>query len=381
MKKWVTKIETILPFIIIEGFLVYGVCSTVCETAWPESGRYWGYFVYVLYAVVLLKVFLQRNNLVEWLLILGLVGLAEVSRITTQTNAVLWFVCGIVIAKNINLDIILKADLVTRFILGLCLIFLPLVGLYPNQANVKIGGRLRDSFGWAHPNEMGLFFLMFCIIWLYFRHEKWRWKDTAGMLFLVVFLDCFANSRTSEICIIGLLVLEGIIFFLHKRKIPVWRRVEWEALVTSFFLAAGCAGTLGLITIAAKGSRWLSYLPKTVSGRLEMAHNYWAAEGFSIVGQVFDNAKYTYLDILYPYLGLNYGIVVLLLFLLLNVIAIWRAYKTQDEKMLLILLVFLVYSLLEHEHFKMLSGFYPVLLGYALWLSIAGWQSHTGKGA
>ncbi|HBN57211.1 MAG TPA: hypothetical protein DD414_10590 [Lachnospiraceae bacterium] len=375
MKRWVTKIETILPFVIIECFLVYGVCSTVCETAWPASGQYWNYFLYILYAIVLIKVLLQRNSRMEWLLVLSLTGLAELSRITTQTNTVLWFVCGVVIARNINPDTILKADFVTRFILGLCLIILPIAGLYPNQADVKIGGRFRDSFGWAHPNEMGLFFLMFCIIWLYFRHDKWSWKDTAGMLPLVVFLDYFANSRTSEICIIGLLVLEGIIFFLRKRRTPVWRRVELEAVITSFFLVAGCLGTLVLITITDKGSRWFSYLPQTVSERLKLAHNYWAAEGFSVAGQIFDNAKYTYLDILYPYLALNYGIIILLLFLILNGIAIWRAYKTQDEKMLLILLVFLIYSLLEHEHFKILSGFYPVLLGHALWSEIKDQRS------
>ncbi len=381
MKRWMTKIETILPFIIIECFLVYGVCSTVCETAWPASGQYWNYFIYVLYAAIMLKVLLQRNTWAEWLLVLGLIGLAEVSRITTQTNTVLWFVCGVVIAKNINLDAILKVDFAVRLLLGLGLIFLPLAGLYPNQAGIKIGGRFRDSFGWAHPNEMGLFFLMFCIIWLYFRHEKWDWKDSVMMLLLVVFLDCFANSRTSEICIIILLMLEGGISLLKKKKMPVWRRVELETIVTSFFLLAGCMGTLCLMPIASKGSKWLSYLPKTVSGRLELAHNFWAAEGFSVAGQIFDNAKYTYLDILYPYLALNYGVIVLLLFLVLNGIAIWRAYKMQNEKMLLIFLTFFVYSLLEHEHFKILSGFYPVLLGYALWSAIADWRGRTGKEA
>ena len=84
---------------------------------------------------------------------------------------------------------------------------------------------------------------------------------------------------------------------------------------------------------------------------------------------------------MYPYLALNYGVIVLLLFLVLNGIAIWRAYKMQNEKMLLIFLTFFVYSLLEHEHFKILSGFYPVLLGYALWSAIADWRGRTGKEA
>ena len=90
-------------------------------------------------------------------------------------------------------------------------------------------------------------------------------------------------------------------------------------------------------------------------------------KGFTLFGQIFDNEAYGYLDIMYAYLGLNYGVIILILFIGLNLFAIWRAYKDNNEKLLIILLVFITYNLLEHEHFKMLSGFYPVLLGYYLW--------------
>ena len=90
-------------------------------------------------------------------------------------------------------------------------------------------------------------------------------------------------------------------------------------------------------------------------------------KGFTLFGQIFDNGTYGYLDIMYAYLGLNYGVIILLLFIGLNLFAIWQAYKDKNEKFLIILLIFITYSLLEHEHFKMLSGFYPVLLGYYLW--------------
>ena len=154
------RLKSALTYLVIEGFLLYGVLSTVCETQWPVMetiGRYWLLGVYAILAV---KVVLEKNRWADWLMIIGLLGLSELSRITTQTNAFLWFAAGILLAKNIDLNKVLKADLITRILLGGCLIALPLIGLYPNQSDLMIGGRLRSSFGWAHPNEMGLFFLM-----------------------------------------------------------------------------------------------------------------------------------------------------------------------------------------------------------------------------
>lgn len=363
----IIKLEKVLSFAIVEGFLLYGVFSAVCEQIWPKSGMYWSLFLNIIYMLVMVKVILQKNNRIQWVLIIGLLGLAEITRITTQTNAVRWFVSGIIIAKNLDLDKILRDDLITRLVIGGCLIVLPLFGLYPNHADSLIGGRLRDSFGWAHPNEMGLFFLMISIVWLYFRHRNWNWKDTVGMLLLVGFLDYFPNSRTSEICILGIIFLEGIIFILNKKRIAIQGRVRIWTFCAVIALVAGCAIILSLIIVIDSGSAWLSIFPDTVSSRLILAHNFWKVEGFSVLGQIFDYEKYIYLDIMYAYLSLNLGMVVLGLFFALNIISIWEAFKRNDEKMLLILFVLLIYSLLEHEHFKMISGFYPILLGQPLW--------------
>ena len=132
-------------------------------------------------------------------------------------------------------------------------------------------------------------------------------------------------------------------------------------------LIVGCVGMLSLMTMVYSLSGWFQHFPYTVSSRLLLANRFWADKGFTLFGQIFDNGTYGYLDIMYAYLGLNYGVIILLLFIGLNLFAIWQAYKDKNEKFLIILLIFITYSLLEHEHFKMLSGFYPVLLGYYLW--------------
>ena len=367
MEKRIFRFNSILASAVTEGFLLYGVLSTVCEAQWPVMetvGRYWLLGVYAILAV---KVLLEKNRWTDWLMIIGLCGLSELSRITTQTNAVLWFAAGILLAKNIDLDKVLKADLLTRVLLGGCLIVLPLIGLYPNRSDLMIGGRLRSSFGWAHPNEMGLFFLMLYILWFYLRFEEWNWKDTLAMVVCIGFVDHFANSRTSEVAAVLLLGF-AVLHMLVKRKTQdSILRIKGVSALAACVLLGGCGCLLGLMTIATPGTAWLNYFPETVSSRLLLANRFWTAQGFTLFGQVFDNTAYNYLDIMYAYLGLNLGLIVLVGFLALNLLAIWNAYRQKDEKILIILLIFITYSLLEHEHFKMLSGFYPVLLGYYVW--------------
>lgn len=327
---------------------------------------YWEYLLKVLYLLVIVKVVIEKKSWLDVLVILGMLGLSELSRITTQTNAVWWFLIGILLIKDVDLNRILKTDFLTRIFLGIALIFFPIIGLYPNQAG-KIGGRYRSYFGWAHPNEMGLFFLMLYVLWFYFRFEKWNWKDTLAMAACIGFVDHFANSRTSEVAAVLLLGF-AVLHTLMKRKTKdSILRIKGISALAVGVLLGGCGCLLSLMTIATSGTPWLNYFPGTVSSRLLLANRFWEAEGFTLFGQVFDNAVYNYLDIMYAYLGLNMGLVVLVGFLALNLLAIWNAYRQKDEKILIIMLVFITYSLLEHEHFKILSGFYPVLLGYYVW--------------
>ncbi|MFG6330246.1 MAG: hypothetical protein K1W28_00215 [Lachnospiraceae bacterium] len=361
------KILPVLACVITEGFLLYGVLSVVMEENWPASGRYWAYFLYLLYLLVLIKAVLQRHNLPEAALLIGCAGLAQMSRITTQTNAVLWFVAGFVIAKDLELRKVLKVDLITRIVLGLCLIFLPLLGLYPNQARQEIGGRLRDSFGWAHPNEMGLFFLMICVLWVYFRHERWSKWDTLGMLALIVFLDVFPNSRTSELCMLGILLMEGIAFLLRRKGADGGKKAAFWGSCGSAALLGGLIITGVLTYFGDRDCAWLSRLPSTLFSRATLAHDAWVESGFCLLGQM---VNVYYLDMMYAYLGLHMGVLVLLLFVFLSALAVGYAWRKRDEKLQLILIVYLVYSVLEHEHFKMLSGFYPLLLGSVFWAAL-----------
>ncbi|MCD7789948.1 MAG: hypothetical protein LUH55_05240 [Bacteroides thetaiotaomicron] len=363
------ELELWLTCIILEGFLLYGEIWTAVTSTWPGTEKWLEYWLSLMYVLMLVKLAIQRKNWLEWLVTAGLLCLVEMTRITTQTDAVLWFVTGVLIAKDVDLRRVLKADLLTRLVMGAALIALPLAGLYPFFTKHMGNGRFRYNFGWSHPNEMGLFFLMLCMAWLYVRHEKWSWKDNTGMLFLLMFLDCLPNSRTAEVSILILLLLENLSCYLKKRKITPSRRVKlWKML--AFISVFSCCILSFLLFTNYNKAIVIQYLPLTVIDRLRLAYQFWNENGFSFWGQFFDSTTYNYLDMLYAYLSMNMGMAVMALVLCLNVLTIWHAGKEQNEGALLILISFQAYSLLEHEHFKILYSFYPLLLGYGLWPTI-----------
>ncbi|MCD8363515.1 MAG: hypothetical protein LUC98_11280 [Lachnospiraceae bacterium] len=361
------RLELWLTCIILEGFLLYGETTTAVSETWPVLGNYLEYWLYFMYLLVLIKVVIQKKNWLEWLVTAGLLGFVELTRITTQTNAVLWFAAGLLIAKDIDLARVLKTDLLTRIVMAAALLVLPLSGLYPLYIKDWGGDRVRYSFGWSHPNEMGLFFLMLCVSWVYLRYKKWCWKDNAVMLLLLVFLDCLPNSRTSEISILLLLVLVNFSSFL-KRRVPddgarlrLWKTLGLLSIlgvcILSFVLFIGYSDEITIF----------QYIPSTMRGRFYLAHRFWSEQGFSLLGQVFDSGAYGYLDMLYAYLSLNMGILVMIGVLFLNVLTAWRAGKDGNEGLLIVLIAFQAYGLMEHEHFKIIYSFYPLLLGYSLW--------------
>ena len=359
-----------LTCVSVEGYLLYGVLAVGSESKWPQLEPFWDGLLNLVYLLIFLKVLIDKKSWLDWLAVIGFVGLTELTRITTQTNAVIWFTTGILLAQGIDLKRVLKIDLISRIILGIFLVAAPLIGVYPFFTLLRDSGRIRTSFGWAHPNEMGLFFLMLSILWLYFRFEKWKWTDTVLIILMVAGMDYFANSRMSELCMILLAVTALVVVFTKEKSFKVL------AAADSVVLLGGCIWTLIFTTLQIEGSVWEWRLPGTIRSRQIFAHNFWMTEGFSFAGQIFDDAIHGYLDMLYAYLSLNMGMLVLIMFLVLGMIAIRGAWKQKDEKVLLILLVFSCYSLVEHEHFKMLNGFYPLLLGYYFWPfldEIRGW--------
>ena len=213
---------------------------------------------------------------------------------------------------------------------------------------------------------MGFSFTVMALEWMYLRHRRFRWYDYVGILAMVLFLDWTANSRTAELLMLGILIVELFCAWFEKK------RPEKNLYKLCTF---GCVGALGLDLVAFGTAMWLYFfnqpvwnsLQSTLASRFRFPGEYFAAHGISLFGSPYNPDIYDYLDILFGYLTLHLGVVIAGIVFALFVISIIYGYRRKDEKYLILLLIVLLRSTMESEHLNLIYSWFPVLLGMAVW--------------
>lgn len=357
----ISKCNEYLLYAIIVEFQLFGTVWAMMDVAGkPYLLLYWGFV-----ALTLVKLCIQQNSWKEWLLIIAFGIVAVLSFRSSQDKTPLLLMLGVCCSKDVKLDKLLQVDLIGRLVSAVLLIALPLASLYENKVFFA-RDIYRTCFGWQAPNGMGFSFTVMALEWMYLRHRRFRWYDYVGVLAMVLFLDRTANSRTAELLMLGILIVELFCTWFEKKR-PEENLYKLCAL--------GCAGALGLDLIAFGTAMWLYFfdqpvwnsLQSTLTSRFRLPGEYFAAHGISLFGSPYNPDIYDYLDILFGYLTLHLGVVIAVIIFVLFVISIIYGYRRKDEKYLILLLFVLLRSTMESEHLNLIYSWFPVLLGMAVW--------------
>ncbi len=355
------KVNEYLWYAILVEFQLFGtVWAMMNVSGKPYLLLYWGFV-----ALALAKLCIQGNNWKEWILIIAFGIVSILSFRYSQDKIPLLLMLGACCSKDINLGKFLKIDLIGRVVSAVLLIALPLAGIY--ESNFIYNRSLcRRYFGWQAANGMGFSFTVIALEWMYFRHRKFRWYDYAGILALVVFLDQTANSRTAELLMLCILVVEAFCTLLER----------WKSETNLYRLWTFGCGTVLVLDLAFFGTAMgLYFFAKPVweslSGnlllRFRLPGAFFEAHGISLFGSPYNPDIYDYLDILFGYLTLHLGVVIAVIVFVLFIISIIYGYRKKDEKYLILLLFVLLRSTMESEHLNLIYSWFPVLLGMAVW--------------
>ena len=352
--------NNILGIVFIEGLLIYGIAMDLIE----YPGLWYTYPYLILLMVGVIKICLQANTWKEWLLTVGLLTVGYLSWKGSTDRSSLLFMLAVCCCKYIQLEKVVKADICVRIGSLIFRVIFGCVGVLPNNINVIIGGRPRTFFSWGHPNGMGLFFLMLCMDWIYLRHKKMKWFEYIGIVLLVVFLDMTANSRTTELVILVVLVLEGTGWFLWKKgqsDCLFWKLVSVGSLGISVLMPVmgviicQMFGVARAVTIGTLGDRFM------------FTYGFLNDHGISLFGKPYTEGTYEYLDILFANCFLYRGIIFGVIVLLLAIVALKVLFKKHDNRYLLILLAMFLFGVAEQEHVNLIYSMFPILLGIPMW--------------
>lgn len=356
LNKTMAKIDEVLLYIIIEGFLIYGILMQFLE----DPGWLYLYPYLALMVLAGIKICIQGNTWKEWIFIILLGCVAFLSYRESGDRAVLVFSLSVCCVKNMNLDKLLRMDICIRIAAAILFIILPFVGIIPNHIGVMVGGRARTFFGWFHPNGMGLHLFLISLVWTYIRHRRFKWYDYAGIAGMVIFLDVTANSRTSEISMLGMLLMEAISVILEKHGKKVYVVWTW---VTSSVLLISVALPVLVVGLRGKLDAFFSETLGTVGSRFILTWDFVENHGITLFGSPYDASREEYLDMLFANALFLRGIVFGIILIVLSVIGIYYGFYKKNERYLLLLAIFLMYGIMETEHFNIIYTFFPVLLG------------------
>ena len=314
---------------------------------------------HVLILLLLVKIILQKNSLVDWIFVFILLYLCRKSY---QYNYDFYNIFGTMMflccAKNIEINKIIRLDLFLRVIRSILFLTFPFIELMVNHINYIVGSRERTFFGWTHPNMMGLDFLLLSLDIMYLRKEKKKWYDIFLYILIIVFLDKTANSRTAEVIIAGLIIIQLLSILLKE---------SWVHNIIVLFTSGAFLLCIGIPSL---GSYRYTLYPdfflehdNTMVSRIQLTLDFYNRNGrFALYG--FPIEESDCLDMMYPYIGLHWGLAAMIIITLAISYTIYKAAQKHDTGFLILLLCFLIYGWSEVAHVYPVYSYFSLLIGY-----------------
>lgn len=275
--------------------------------------------------------------------------------VTNNSNIMILFFF-IFSMKNINFDEFIKFDIKLKVLFLIFNIIFIYLGLLENVISYRSDGTTRQALGFSSPNSFGGIVMSICFEWVYLKRKNINSFVYITLLFVVVLLDLLCNSKTSELCIILLIVM----LYIYKRKIYFKKILPYIPILLTII-------SILLVYLYGKQYSIAIKINDILTTRLECAYNFFELYNVNLFGNKFVASDVwlgyvNTLDNAYLYLLLNQGIILYIFVMYVNIKLLKLAIENDDRFLLSILIVFLFYAFMERTAYFVI---YNVFLLYS----------------
>lgn len=353
------EISTIFLYIL---YFLLGMYYPLFSFMRQTVPQYWNQvtlFYHILLILLLVKVIIQKNSVLDCFFLIVLLYLCYKSY---QYNYDFYNIFGTMMflccAKNIEIKKIVKLDLYVRIVRSALFLTLPFMGLMINKINVWIGGRTRTFFGWTHANMMGLDFLLLAMDIMYLRKECKKWYDCILYAGFIIFLDLTANSRTAEAVIAMLIVIHLLSIVMQKN----WFHKMMVLFTSGAFLL--CLGIPSIGTyVYIRNPEIFQKHYSTFFSRIDLTAWFYSRNGrLAFYGFPLEDADC--LDMLFSYIPLHWGIAAFIIVTTAMMYSIYCSSKEKNTYFLILLFFCFIYGCSETAHIYPVYSYFSLLLGY-----------------
>lgn len=324
--------------------------------------------------VVQLSLF-QTYKRKELLIIAAVTLLLLISAVNSHYLALMSTWLFIVTAKDIDKrQLIALAKRILQILIPL-IILLYFVGVLENDIMYR-NGEIRQSLGFAHPNQLGLRIFQWVACSIYLTDGK-HIGISKMILYIIlgIFIYLVPNSQSATACLFLLII--GILFLQILGKKTKWKKRFAGALLFGAFGVNLGSVFLSLSDIS--GNPFLKKIDRLLSIRFSAGHRVYELYGIKWLGQMayvsekeremLGITEKLYLDNSYMTLLVRYGILVYLLFTVCFFVLVWKLYRSEQYKLLVILVTYSVYGIMENSVYMMTHNIFILTMGMVLYVS------------
>jgi len=205
--------------------------------------------------------------------------------------------------------------------------------------------------GFSHPNVFGTFVLSIMSEYIYLRYRKLNILDVAIIVIVIWIIGYYADSRTSQMCL-GILIIFSL--FVRKNEKKFGKKIN-NVISNTFFI---CAAISFISAFLYSRNNWLMIkINEIITGRLNFIVQFFKEYKISAFGNEIiiigtklsseTGLKPWILDNAYSLILLRYGIITFLMLGVYLNLFFKKAYENKEYIIILIMLVFLLFGLLE----------------------------------
>lgn len=329
--------------------------------------------IIVLAMLMIQIVVLQTYKRCELFVIVAITILLLISALNSGYLSIVSTWMFIVATKNVKSErLILLAKRILQLSVPLVML-LCFLGLIENYTMYR-GMELRQSLGFSHPNQLGLRIFQWVACYVYLTGGR-NLKISEIVIFFIsgLFTYLVPNSQSATVCLFLLIVCVLIMQMLKKKK-------RGRIFFGRLFVAGAIFVNLGsvfLSLIDLANYPVLSKLDKLLSIRFSAGHRVYELYGIKWLGhtvyvsqkerEVAGITEKLWLDNSYMTLLIRYGFFVYLLFTICFIFLLWKLYKSEEYKLLVILVTYSVYGIMENSVYMITHNIFIIVMGMLLY--------------
>lgn len=338
-----------------------------------EANDFMAAFVFILLLIEI--VFFQEYTKREIFIVLGIAIPVVICTYNSNNNMMISTIMFIVASKHLDFDRMVRISCLILIIMTAFVFYLYFFGVI-NEVTIYRGSLIRHSWGFDHPNWLGVRIFQVAIMQFYIYREKIRWWNYAIILFAAWFVYKVPNCQTACYALLIFLFLLAVYRITSQFE-------NGTNLYGKFLIALSIAVnvlSVYLSVIDVRQNAILRTADDLMSRRFSWCHRTLSHYGVTLFGQNVElygrklgtRVHLFYVDTAYVAMLVRYGVIVYIVFSVLYIVAMCYAYKSKRNILLIILTMYAIYGIMENTLCSLTQNVFLFALAFPVYSTLLG---------